>query len=455
MPSKLLIIALDGAHGRLLEAMSYAGELPCLAELRRRGTFRFLDNSGEMSDDSIWASFQYGAPLADHGRYHFLARLQSGRVGMVVKEEDGNHTFWQRLSAQGLSVCVIDVPKCPLPVPLNGIQLADWSVHGHYFKAPQSYPAEFARQVVAEFDLQECKSCSYLQPLPDDDEVRNIVSDLMASIEAKRRVAIRELERASWDLAIIGFKEAHCAGHGLWQLADRKHAEFDAERVARLGDPVGAIYRALDAAAGDLMSAAGCDAEIVVFSNCYMEPNGSVLALQEEICNRLDEVFSRRYGGHQPVDARALPSHRFCAKVETNDNQLGLKLSRLSPALFTAMLNEATAMLAGLRDAETGLTVFDRIDQPSTLRQGKAAGKLPDIVAWCRSNATPRTVVSPELGRIDSPAQRVRPGNHAMGGAVFAAGPRVRALSARLTDVSDFAELSRAFFVTEADSPLA
>ena len=440
MSAKLLIIALDGADGRLLDVMSRSGAMPNLADLRRQGAFRFLDNRLEMSDDSIWASFQYGVPLADHGRYHFLVPLGPGRAGMAVKYEDGRQTFWHRLSAQGRSVCVIDVPKCPVPAPLNGLQLADWSVHGHYFKAPQSYPPELAGQVVAELGTQECRSCDYHQKPLDDEQVRGIVSDLLASIEAKRQVARKQLDRASWDMAIIGFKEAHCAGHGLWQFADRQHAEFDDACASRLGDPVGRVYRALDAAIGDLLAAAGHGAEVVIFSNCFMEPNGSLNHMRQQLSDRLEQVLSRR---------RGLPAnrpHRLCALMEANDNQLALRLSRQDPPLFISLLRETTGLLAGLLDAGTGQPVFDRIERPSTERQGKALGRLPDIVAWCRPNVMPEAVISPDVGRIEAQVQRMRPGNHSMGGAVFATGPKVEALLGRLVNVSDFAAFAQAFF---------
>jgi hypothetical protein len=449
MSSKLLIIALDGADGRLLDVMSRSGAMPSLAALRAKGAFRFMDNRAEMSDDSIWASFQFGAPLADHGRYHFMVQLASGGTRMAVKFEDGRRTFWHQLSAQGLSVCIIDVPKCPVPVPLNGIQLTDWSVHGHYFKAPQSYPLELAGQVVAAHGTQECKWCDYHQPLLDDEQVGVIVGDLLASVEAKRKVACEQLGRAAWDMAIIGFKEAHCAGHGLWQFADRQHAEYDAARLSRLGDPVGRVYRALDEAIGDLLAAAGSGTEVLVFSNCFMEPNGSILHLGKQLRDRMNEELSRRHGGGP--DASSHPPHPFCALLDANDNQLALRLPRHDQALFVTLLGETTALLAGLLDAGTGQPVFDRIERPSTQPQGKARGRLPDILAWCKPNVTPQAIVSPVLGRIEAPVQRMRPGNHSMGGAVFAAGPRVSALAGRLVNVSDFAGVAQAFFFAAPD----
>lgn len=462
MPAQLLMVALDGSDGHLIDRMTRAGELPHLAALRQRGMFRFLDNSDEMSDDSIWASFHFGAPLAEHGRYHYLRPLKSGKIGMGVNEEDGSRTFWARLSARGLSVAVLDIPKCPRPVALNGIQLADWLVHGRYFKGPQSYPPDLAPETVARFGAPARSWCDFHQDLPDDDQIRAMLADFLDWIEMKRRAALHHLAARDWDLFVVGFKEAHCAGHGLWQLADPGHAEYDADRVARLGDPIGTIYRALDAALGDLVAAAGPEAEIVAFSNSFMEPNGTVLHLQEALAARIDADLTARYGRFSEAAnnrlraLRGRPLRHLCQTVPSNENHVALRLSRRDPARFDAMMDDTLTLLAGITDPETGQPVFDRIDRPSTLRTGASADVLPDIVAWCRPNAMPAALASNSLGRIEAEGRRMRPGNHSMGGAVIAAGPRVAALAPTLVNMSDFAGLAEAvFFGPAADSTSA
>lgn len=60
MSARLLIIALDGADSRRLGRWSDEGRLPNLAALRKRGLTRHLTVPSGTTDDSLWASFQYG-----------------------------------------------------------------------------------------------------------------------------------------------------------------------------------------------------------------------------------------------------------------------------------------------------------------------------------------------------------------------------------------------------------
>ena len=136
MSARLLIIGLDGADGRTLDRASRDGTLPNLAAMRGRGHAWALSSSQGATDDALWASFQYGNDVGEHGRYsHEIL------TGFAVMEELDRKTFWDKLSRRRLRVAVLDVPKCRPPRPLNGIHVADWLVHGQYFHSrPLSYP---------------------------------------------------------------------------------------------------------------------------------------------------------------------------------------------------------------------------------------------------------------------------------------------------------------------------
>src|SRR6516164_1154734 len=123
-----MMIGLDGADGALLGRWTVDGTLPHLADLRARGAaIRFSAPAG-VTDDGLWASFQYAAGLGEHGRYHYRQESRSGEMAMAHHDEVDRAAFWDSLSSHGLRVAVIDVPKCRLPRPINGIHLADWLV---------------------------------------------------------------------------------------------------------------------------------------------------------------------------------------------------------------------------------------------------------------------------------------------------------------------------------------
>ncbi|MEQ9640212.1 MAG: hypothetical protein RIM84_09335 [Alphaproteobacteria bacterium] len=443
MTAKLLFIALDGGDGRLLDDWSRSGRLANLAALRRRGRFVRMGNTYDISDDALWASFQYGLGVADHGRYHYLTPLRSGDFGMGVMEEDAADTFWSKLSAEGYEVAVFDIPKCPAPKPLNGIQLTDWLVHGRYADAPQSSPADLAQEVVQRFGVAPASRCGYRQPHLGDDEIIDMTDTFLSSIEQKRAAGLHYLKQRAWDLFMIAFKEAHCAGHGLWQLSDSRHPEYDPDRTARLDDPVGRVFAALDAAVGDLVAEAGEQAEVVVFSTTDMEPNGSVLHLADDIAQRVNSRLAVRHGSRIRRLRKWLRRRKpevFCRTVPANENFVAFQICRHDRRRMPQAVADAEALLSELVDPETGLSAFTDFDRPSTLWQGARADNLPDLLATCRQNAFPEVLESPRLGRVTADFERLRPGNHAAGGMAILAGDEVARHN--VAAMSDFAELA-------------
>ena len=450
MTARFLMIALDGADGALLDRWSGDGTLPHLGALRARGTTARLSAPPGITDDALWASFQYAAGLGEHGRYHFLQRLRSGAMGMVHRDEADRDAFWDRLSSLGLRVAVFDVPKCRAPRPINGIHLADWLVHGRYFRAPKSHPEALAADVVARFGPAPPSRCDREGPALEDAEVLEVATHLRTGVARKRAAGVHYLASDTWDLFIIGFKEAHCAGHTLWDLADPRHADHDASRAARLGEPLRAIFQDLDAAVGELVAAAGPQAVVAVFATTDLEPNATLVHLMPEIVNRLNRAL-----GETPLD-RALirirrrlspaTAYRRCELLPYNENCSALRINPqglFRPAREEAvrrarMLDQVETRLRELTDADTGGPVVAAIDRPSADQVGTRRAALPDLLVRYAAGTFPSAVVSPRLGRIEAERPPVRPGNHAAGGFLITAGEP----AAGVTAMEDFGPMA-------------
>ena len=111
MTARLLIIALDGADGRTMDAASRAGTLPNLSALRKQGCAWALSSEQGVTDDALWASFQYGVDLAEHGRYSWQTLSGAGKPILSFMAETDRETFWDDLSEHGLRVAVFDAPN--------------------------------------------------------------------------------------------------------------------------------------------------------------------------------------------------------------------------------------------------------------------------------------------------------------------------------------------------------
>jgi hypothetical protein len=451
MTSRLLIIALDGADGVLLDRWSADGTLPNLAALRARGAATRLSAPEGITDDALWASFQYAAGLGEHGRYHGVQRLGSGEMGMAYRDEVDRETFWDALSRHGLRVAVFDVPKCRLPRPLNGIHLADWLVHGRFFHEPKSYPESLAAEVVEQFGPAPPSRCAYEVPALGDAEVLKVAANLRTAVARKRAAGLHYLASGTWDLFIIAFKEGHCAGHMLWDLADPRHAHYNAPRAALLGEPLRAIFKDMDAAVGDLVAAAGPDAAIAVFSTTDIEPNATLAHLMPEVVNRLNRdlgetlltrAVSRVRRRISPARAgrpcELLPYNENCTALRINPQWGTLGRLPIDGRSKARMLEQVESRLRELTDADTGRPVVAAIDRPSAEHAGTRAAALPDLLIRYTAGTFPRAVVSPRLGRIEAERPQMRPGNHVSGGFLILAEEAV----ADVTAMQDFGPMA-------------
>jgi hypothetical protein len=451
MAARLLMIALDGADGRTLDRASSDGTLPNLAALRARGRAWALSSALGATDDALWASFQYGVDVGEHGRYSYLGQMSSGETGLTVMEELGKETFWDKHSLQGLRVAILDVPKCRPPRPLNGIHLADWLVHGRYFEsAPLAYPEALADEILARFGAAPPSLCAFEPPALSDGDVRTVRDNLLHSVGQKRAAGLHFLAAEPWDLFIVGFKEAHCSGHMFWDFSDPEHTKYDAARVARLGNPVLEILKAQDAAIGALVAAAGPDANVVVFSTTDFVPNGSIQHLMPGILERVNRTIAT-VAGEKILRAffrlcrRDAPAPD-CRSIFYSDNAAALRVERRATDTarrYARRLDSIAALARELVDVDDGLPVVSAVTRPAFEHAGERAASLPHLLLHFRKNICSRAVTSARLGRIAAPRpDNIRSGNHEAGGFVFAAGPSAGAAMAQVKSMKDFASLA-------------
>jgi hypothetical protein len=450
MSARLLIIGLDGADGHTLDRASRDGTLPNLAALRARGRAWAISSARGATDDALWASFQYGADVGEHGRYSYLLQSDSEQVAYAPNQEVDRETFWDRLSQQGLRVAILDVPKCRLPRPLNGIHLVDWLVHGRYFHSPLGYPEGLADDIVARFGAPPPSRCDYQPLMLSDDEVRGVRDSLYRAVGQKRAAGLHYLLGQAWDLFIIGFKEAHCGCHMLWEFADPGHAKHDAARVARLGNPVLDVLKAQDAAIGDLVAAAGPEATVMVFSTTDFAPNGSIQHLMPQIVERVNRYMTPPASTGIQRALRSLLRRDSpppaCGAVFYNDNAGALRVPYRNgddAQSYARRLDQIETLARELVDMDDGRPVVSAVTRPAFEQAGTRAASLPHLLLHFCNDICPSAVTSERLGRIEaSPPENIRSGNHEAGGFAFAAGPAAGAAAAEVRSMADFASLA-------------
>lgn len=442
MSARVLVVALDGAGVRLLNDEMARGSLPALKALTDTGRSRALTPPPTQTDDAVWACFQFGSLPEDHGRFFWKQRQASGTMGMKHVHDPQRDSFWDGLSDTGARVAIVDLPKCGAPKPLNGIHLVDWLVHGRYFREPQSHPADLAGQIVEQFGAAPPSRCAYEAEPLDDDEIHQVTGHLLQSVRQKRDAALHLLRGEAWDLFAVGFKEAHCAGHQLWDLVDPTHPGYEEGRDARVGHPIRKILAALDQALGALVEAAGPGATRLVFTTSDMVPTGSIAHLMPAVVDRMNERLRptgpwRRLGallraGGQENPVELIPYTENGVALRVHGGGKGERLDQ------EEHLDQVARWLKELRDPETGGTVIERVTRPARGTEPSAAPRLPDLLGFVAAGCIPTHLESPDLGTVSVSPPSLRPGDHA-GAGLAVAGPGID-----LTDVDGFHDLGRA-----------
>lgn len=442
MSARLLIIGLEATDLSLLERHTGEGRLPAISALRVHGRLKTLAASARATDAALWASFQYASEIGEHGRYHDILRLESGRFGLAVQDEQEREAIWDELSRHGMRVAVFDLPKSRAPRPINGIHLTDWLVHGRTFPCPLSYPATLAEEVVNRFGEPPPSRCDRTCEELTDAQIVETLGHLRNSVSIKRAAALFYLGRERWDCFLVNFKEMHCCSHGYWNLIDPGHPAHDRARALRLGDPSAELLQDIDRAVGDLVAAAGPNSEVIVFSTSDFQANGSAYHLLPQIVLRLNK-YIRNHGA-------ALLGPRLIWVVKMlpyGENACALRVScgsrrdEAPPDGSRAMAIDALEdILRKISDPARGETIFEAFHRPSSDYTGTRSRSLPDMLLVPRTGVFPQSALSPELGYIARDVPRWRPGNHRDGGFVIARGS---AVEESVGEVDSLAQLGR------------
>ncbi|HEY1725743.1 MAG TPA: alkaline phosphatase family protein [Steroidobacteraceae bacterium] len=445
MSARLLIIGLEATDLSLVERHIGEQRLPVLSALRTHGHLTTLAAGACATDAALWASFQYAAEVGEHGRYHDIVRLQSGRFGLAVQEEQERETIWDELSNHGMRVAVFDLPKSRAPKPINGIHLADWLVHGRTFPRPLSYPMSLAEEVVSRFGEAPPSRCGRTSEDLTDAQIEETLGHLRNSVSMKRAAALSYLEAEHWDCLLVNFKEMHCCSHGYWHLIDATHPAHDRARALRLGDPSTDVLQCIDRAIGDLVAAAGQNSEVIVFSTSGFQANGSASHLLPNIVLALNSYLR----SHEAA-LKGAESNWVAQMLPYGENACALRVSRGSrgeqaaPGANRAMAIDALqGILQNLSNAATGEPIFEAFHRPSSDYSGSRSLTLPDMLLVPRVGVFPQSANSPELGCIASDVPRWRPGNHRGGGFVIARGSLVEQAAGAAKSLAQLGQIPR------------
>jgi len=363
--------------------------------------------------------------------------------------------FWRRLSLAGRKVAVIDIPYDSLCDGMNGLHVVDWGLHNKQSDVAGIFPAEEAEEISRDFGMED--PVGYCDHYGSDvADMSRFKDRLLQRIATKGDMACRYLERGGWDLFLTTFDESHCVGHRAWHLHDPDYPKYDAALAGEVGDPVKAVYMAIDAQIGRLLERVGPETPVILLSGTGMGPNYGANFVLDEILSRLEgnrpSLGRRLMGPARRLYTSLLPSHvrarlrsrvvhveqsmiatdrarRKAFAVVHNDisgavriNLVGREPSgRVNPGPeLDAFCEQLTRDLMEVKNLETGQPLVQRVVRTSDLYKGDHVADFADLfVIWNKTGPVNR-VGSPKTGTINGSFTGTRTGDHTPHG-LFAA----------------------------------
>jgi predicted AlkP superfamily phosphohydrolase/phosphomutase len=420
--TRLLIIGLDGLSWNLLDPLLQAGVMPHLARFRDEGAWGPLTSVVPTQSASAWASFVTGQNPARHGVVDFAVRQPDGTYRHAKPHPAS--TLWHYLGRGGLQVGVLNFPITYPPDPVNGFLVSGMlSPKGRTFTYPPTLGDELLAAVPGyRIDLE-------WQLYAGREGV--LLRDLTEMTRQRARACHYLLDHQDWhgssgpDLLAIAFVGPDRLQHALWRHLDPSHPLHDAARSVSLTESLHAFYAGLDEAVGQLVTAVGEDATVILLSDHgfqsaawqfrvddWLAENGWLVrqagrSRWERLVRRLDRPWVRHLRKRLFKDiSRRFPIFAPGGTTDwsrtlafsTWNSQQGIRLNVkgrdpegiVAPGedgCRTARLREEIRQaLSQAREPRTGQLAVDRIWMREELYQGPFLEEMPDLVFTLRPN---------------------------------------------------------------------
>jgi predicted AlkP superfamily phosphohydrolase/phosphomutase len=261
---RVVVIGLDGATLDLALPWIRAGHLPALKRLMERGGGGRLQSVLPVLSPSAWASFATGVNPGRHGIFDFVQRTPgSYRLRLITSRDVKVPPVWRLLSEAGKRVAVIDVPMTYPAEPVNGIMITGL---GTPDRQVFTYPPELSEQLRAR-GYRVNKTVFYR---PGGEAA--FLKDVYDITQQVANTALSVLKQEPWDFFMVVFRDSDEMSHFFWKHMDASHPAHNPQVDGEYANALLDYYRYLDQLVGQLVEAAGPDANVIIMSDHGLGP---------------------------------------------------------------------------------------------------------------------------------------------------------------------------------------
>ncbi len=288
-PARVACITLDSAEQSLLRNWVKQGLLPHFGKLLKESVSSATRNPEIIYSGTLWPSFNTGVWPGRHNHYCYLQLDSQGySLRRFLPEHLSVDSIWNAIAQQGHSVALIDVPNARLARTSRTLQVSFWGEH--VVRHPLTcWPPSLEREVRQVAGKDPVGACDLVRQYPR--ELRRLKDGLIERATRRTDLALAVLARGPWDLFVLNFSEAHCAGHQLWATRDPTHPQYQTALRSVLGeDPLLDVYQAIDHGLGRIVDALGQDVFLLVLATQGMGPRYDATAALDSVLRRLDGI---------------------------------------------------------------------------------------------------------------------------------------------------------------------
>jgi predicted AlkP superfamily phosphohydrolase/phosphomutase len=256
---RTLIVGIDGGSFDIIDPLISAGCLPALAGLLSRGVSARTTCTWPAHTAPGWSSFVTACRPGGHGIYQFYDTQDPGYGAVIRQATDlGRSSAWDWLARAGYTLGLINIPMSHPPRNLPGYQIT-WPLEQTLrYCRPAGLLTELAR---AGAHVQPDLATMFRGDL-------SYINQAEANVKARTRSASVLMRHRPTDVVMVVFTEVDRVCHHYWHFCDPGHPRHEvAPRASGWQSAIARIYRAIDAAIGELLCQVDDDTIVVIASD--------------------------------------------------------------------------------------------------------------------------------------------------------------------------------------------
>lgn len=258
---KVMVIGLDGCTFDVLGPLIEKGILPNIERLIKEGTSGKLRSTIPPLSHAAWSTFQTGRNPGKHGVFDFFRNNPETNTYTPINSTFLNtETFWERLSAKGRSVSVLNFFFTFPPKKVNGSIIAGRETPSE--DAEYTHPPELKEEILKAEPAFEVNP--YVKRVSQS---KYFLRKVPLYLESQERVNSYLISEHPTDLFMNVFPMPDIIQHHFWKHLDPSHPLHNKKKARKFMPMIEKVFMTLDEIIGKRIEGIDEDTVVMIMSD--------------------------------------------------------------------------------------------------------------------------------------------------------------------------------------------